>query len=144
MADSFNKKEREKKRRKKQKDKAEKMKQRKVEGIDIPEFQYVDEDGNLSDTPPDPLKKKKYSLEDIHISTPKSEPGEPMSKIREGTVKFFNDEKGYGFIVDKDMGDSIFVHIENVAADVLKEGNKVSFEIGNGPKGPVALLVKLI
>jgi len=143
MADSFNKKEREKKRRKKQKDKADKMKQRKMEGQIQPEFQYVDEDGNLSDTPPDPLKKKKYSLEDIHISTPKSVPGEPMSKIREGTVKFFNHEKGYGFIVDKDTSDSVFVHIENVDGE-LKEGNRVSFEIGNGPKGPVALLVKLI
>ena len=143
MADSFNKKEREKKRRKKKKDKAEKMKQRKLEGIKPVEFQYVDEDGNLSDTPPDPLKKKKISLDDIHISTPKSEPGEPMSRIREGVVKFFNDEKGYGFIVDKDTGDSVFVHVENVTGE-LKESKKVSFEIGNGPKGPIALAVKVL
>jgi len=143
MADSFNKKEREKKRRKKQKDKAEKMKQRKLEGIKPVEFQYVDEDGNLQDTPPDPLKKKKFSLEEIHISTPKSVPGEPMSKHREGVVKFFNDEKGYGFIVDNETKDSVFVHIENVTGE-LKESTKVSFEIGNGPKGPIALVVKVI
>jgi len=143
MADSFNKKEREKKRRKKQKDKADKMRMRKLEDVKQPEFQYLDEDGNLQDTPPDPLKKKKFSLEEIHISTPKSIPGEPMSKIREGTVKFFNDEKGYGFIVDNETKDSVFVHIENVTGDI-KEGNRVSFEIGNGPKGPVALVVKII
>ncbi len=143
MADSFNKKEREKKRRKKQKDKREKMQQRKLEDSKQPEFQYVDEDGNLQDTPPDPLKKKKVSLEEIHISTPKSIPGEPMSKIRDGVVKFFNDEKGYGFILDKDTGDSVFVHIENVTGEI-KESSKVSFEIGNGPKGPIALAVKVL
>lgn len=143
MADSFNKKEREKKRRKRKKDKAEKMKQRKIEGVKPIEFQYVDEDGNLSNTPPDPLKKKKFSIDDIDISTPKKIEGPPPSREREGTVKFFNTEKGYGFIVDKDTGDSVFAHVENITGEI-KEGNRVSFEIGNGPKGPIALLVKII
>lgn len=142
MADSFNKKEREKKRRKKRKDKAEKMKQRKLEGEKQPEFQYVDEDGNLTDTPPDPTKKSKIKAEDIYVSTPKKLPEDPADRIRTGVVKFFNTEKGYGFINDLGSGESVFVHIENITGEI-KEGNRVNFELGKGPKGPVALLVKM-
>ncbi|MEO0339936.1 MAG: hypothetical protein AAF242_12060, partial [Bacteroidota bacterium] len=57
MADSFSKKEREKKRRKKNQEKAERRKQRKLEGKTTEEFMYLDENGNLTSTPPDPNKK---------------------------------------------------------------------------------------
>ena len=63
MADSFNKKEREKKRRKRRQDKAEKKKQRKLEGKKPAEFMYLGADGNLTSTPPDPNKREEIKLD---------------------------------------------------------------------------------
>jgi len=142
MADSFNKKEREKKKRKRAKDKAEKRRQRKEEGVKPIEIMYVDEDGNLTATPPDPAKKSKIKLEDINVSTPKLEDQEPQGP-REGNVKFFNNEKGYGFIEERGTGLSFFVHIDSLI-DPIRDRDRVTFEVGNGPKGPIALDVKVV
>lgn len=64
----------------------------------------------------------------------------------EGTVKWFNDAKGFGFISSDDGGD-VFVHQQEIQADgfrSLAEGARVSFELGQGPKGPKATNVKPI
>ena len=58
-----------------------------------------------------------------------------------GTVKFFNEAKGYGFIKDLKTQESFFVHI-NSLTEALKENNKVTFELEMGPKGPNAVRVK--
>lgn len=137
MADSFNKKDREKKRRKRKKEKAERKAERKAEGKKEQEFMYLDADGNLSPTPPDPAKKEKIKAEDIIIGIPKKEEEDPLDKIRPGVVKFFNTEKGYGFIIDEDTGLSYFTHMENLI-DQIADNDKVTFEIGSGPKGPIA------
>ena len=57
-----------------------------------------------------------------------------------GTVKFFNESKGFGFITPDDGGDDLFIHISNVnpSEGILSEDQKVSFEIGQGKKGPEA------
>ena len=63
-----------------------------------------------------------------------------------GTVKFFNNEKGYGFISRSD-GDDVFVHFSNIQGDgykTLEEGQNVEFEIGPGRKGDEALNVRAI
>jgi len=144
---SFNKKEKEKKRLKKKKEKLERREQRKLEKAESgPKtfedmLSYVDEDGNLTSTKPDPSKKKKIKVEDIILGVP------PIDKsikefIRKGQVKFFNDEKGYGFIVDVETKDSIFVHLNNIA-ESIQENDKVTFEVEMGPKGPNAVNVKL-
>lgn len=60
--------------------------------------------------------------------------------MMEGTVKWFNDKKGYGFI-KQDDGSDIFVHFSAIRADgfkTLAEGQRVQFEVQNGQKGPVA------
>ena len=140
--DTYNKKELEKKRKKKKKDKRERREQRKLDGAKSPEFMYVDSEGNLTATQPDPADKKKIKIEDIAISTPKQEKSDMPNFMRTGILKFFNSEKGYGFITDSDSKESVFVHIDAME-DEIKENDKVVFELGKGPKGPIANGVKL-
>jgi len=145
---SFNKKEIEKKKRKKKLDKEKKKEERQSGSEKGKSFDdmmaYVDEHGNITDTPPDPDQKKKNEIEldDIMINVPKKEELEEVSKVRLGTVTFFNDSKGYGFIKDHNTQESIFVHI-NGLIDSVREGNKVSFETERGHKGLNAIKVKL-
>lgn len=142
MADSFNKKEREKKRRKRKQDKAEKRKQKKLEGGgQTNEFMYLDADGNLVATQPDPSEKVEIELEEIEISIPKKSDEDDNDFIRDGVIKFFNQEKRFGFITDQATGQDYFVHADNVDFE-LREGGKVTFEIGSGPKGLIAINVK--
>ena len=61
-----------------------------------------------------------------------------------GKVKFFNQEKGFGFIIQDDGGKDLFVHISEVEGEnsnTLSEGQKVEYEIGEGRKGPCATQV---
>tara|TARA_Y100000296_G_scaffold85791_1_gene122881 strand:- start:2448 stop:2642 length:195 start_codon:yes stop_codon:yes gene_type:complete len=58
-----------------------------------------------------------------------------------GKVKFFNDEKGFGFITPDDGGKDIFVHVSAVQAGTLAENDSVEFEVGEGQKGPMAVNV---
>jgi cold shock CspA family protein len=106
-------------------------------------FAYVDENGNLSSKPPDPKKRIIVQAEDIEIGVPKHEPVNPEDLIRKGTVTFFNDSKGYGFIKDQVTQESVFVHVNSLTQEI-KEHNKVTFEIEMGPKGANAVNVKLV
>ena len=144
---SFNKKEKEKKRLKKKKDKLERREQRKLEKAENgPKtfeemLSYVDENGFLTSIPPDPSKKKKFKAEDIVLGVPPKDESN-IDPIRKGQVKFFNDEKGYGFIIDMETKESIFVHT-NQTDQPIKENDKVTFEVEMGSKGPNAVNVKL-
>jgi CspA family cold shock protein len=58
--------------------------------------------------------------------------------MQTGIVKWFNDEKGFGFIVPDDGGDDLFAHFSAINIDgfkSLKEGQRISFEVAQGPKG---------
>jgi CspA family cold shock protein len=66
--------------------------------------------------------------------------------VIQGTVKFFNGEKGYGFI-SREQGDDVFVHYSAIQGDgykTLEEGQRVEFEVGTGRKGPEAQNVRAI
>ena len=145
---SFNKKEIEKKRRKKKQDKQERRAQRKAEKTErgsVPfeeMISYVDENGNLTSTPPDPSKKIKIKAEDIILGVPPRD-NTPMDPIRKGHIKFFNDEKGYGFIINSETEESVFVHINNLDGPV-RENDQVMFEVEMGPKGANAVNVKMV
>ena len=68
------------------------------------------------------------------------------SEMAQGTVKFFNAEKGYGFI-SREGADDVFVHYSNIAGDGYKsldEGQRVEFDIGKGKKGDEAQNVRVI
>lgn len=140
--ETYNKKEKEKKRLKKRKDKAEKKEERKANpkktGFEHM-ISYVDENGNLTSTPPDPSKKLVFKAEDIDLGVPKREKVE-ADLVRLGQVEFFNSEKGFGFIKEKDTGEKFFVHVSSLTED-LEEGEKVSFELEQGLKGINAVRV---
>ena len=103
---------------------------------------YVDENGMLTSEPPDPAKKKKIKVEDIQLGVPSVDSADDMDPIRKGVVSFFNDSKGYGFIKDMETKESLFVHINNVEFEIT-ENIIVTFEVERGPKGMVAVKVKL-
>src|ERR1700759_5626634 len=142
--ETFGKKEKEKKRLKQRQEKLEKMEERKAnakKGKSLDEMMaYIDENGNLSSTPPDPKKRKVFNHEDMQTGVPKHIE-EDMDAFREGIISFFNDAKGYGFIKDLKTQESIFVH-SNQLSEAVKENDKVNFKTERGPKGLSAVNVK--
>src|SRR5215831_15020669 len=119
MGDTFNKKEKEKNRLKKKQDKAEKMAERKAnakKGKTLEEMMaYIDENGNISSTPPDAHKKKVFKQEDIQIGTPKQQAIKEDDLITTGVVTFFNENKGFGFIKDERTHKDIFLHVSHLS-----------------------------
>ena len=143
--ETFSKKEKEKLKLKKRKEKEEKKAERKAnsqKGLDLEDMMaYVDENGNLTSSPPDPKKRREINLEDVVIGVGKQVAAEPEEAIRKGVVTFFNESKGYGFIKDAKNQNGVFVHI-NGLIDQVKEGDKVTFEIEMNHKGANAVKVR--
>ena len=82
--------------------------------------------------------------ENIHSSLKLTE--EKQVAKSKGTIKFFNTQKGFGFITPSNGGKDIFVHINNVRgeAHALREGQHVEYEEGAGRKGPEATNVSIV
>lgn len=141
---TYNKIEKEKKRLKKREEKKKKKENRKASGESVSEFAYVDEFGNLTDTPPDPSQKIEVDAESIEIGIPKKEDSEEENDFsKEGKVSFFDHSKGFGFILDSVSQEKYFVHVTGLI-DEIQENDKVTFELEKGPKGMNAVRVKKI
>ena len=143
MANSFNKRELEKKKEQKRKEKLQRKEDRKAAGSKSFDdmIAYVDEFGVITDTPPDPDKRKtEVDLENIMVSTPKKEDVEEIEL--KGRVDFFNTDKGYGFIKNLSGTDKYFFHVSNAPANIA-EGNMVTFELERGDRGMNAVKIVL-
>ena len=143
--ETFNKKEKEKKRLKKKQEKQLRKEDRRAnsnKGGDLDSMlAYVDENGHITDTPPDTTKKKKeIKAENIELGVPKKEAIEE-DVVRKGKVAFFDTSKGYGFIRDLANEEKYFVHISGTL-DEIAENDSVTFELEKGLKGLNAVKVK--
>lgn len=142
---SYNKIEREKIRQKNRLERQKKKEERKAGGTSTFEemIAYVDENGNITDTPPDPSKKKEINAEDIPLGVPSREDNGSENLEHTGVVTFFDTGKGYGFIKDRDTQESIFTHI-NSHLDEIAERDTVTFRLERGLKGMNAVDVKKV
>lgn len=143
MAETFNKKEKEKKRAKKKQDRDQRREDRKSnndKGKSLDEMTvYIDEFGNFTDTPPDPKSRKSIGLDSIQLGA--------GSRVEEssdftGVLNFFSD-KGFGFIAEDGSREKIFVH-SNQFTEPIKLNDKVMFEKEKTPKGLSAVNVRKI
>lgn len=141
--ETFNKKEKEKLKQKKLQDKKAKAEDRKAnssKGKGLEDMMaYIDEDGNITSTPPTTTKPKAVDLSEISISTPKQVFSEE-DLINRGVITFFNTSKGFGFIRDAKTRGNVFFHVNDLSFQA-KENDKVTFEIQQGNRGPQAVKV---
>jgi cold shock CspA family protein len=146
--ETYSKKEVRNKKEKKRKEKEQKRLARKEEkdkkgGLDDM-IAYVDENGVITSTPPDPTKKKKeIAVEDIEVSVSKTEAIEDTDGLRLGKLITYYESKGFGFIRDSETDQTLFVHVNDFLDDI-KLDDKVSFKAEKGKKGPVAVNVSLV
>ena len=141
-SNSFNKREIEKNKQQKRKEKQQKREERKNNPTDSFDdmIAYIDENGVITNTPPDLANKGKVDIENIAISTPKTEDVE--DPILKGRVEYFNPDKGYGFIKHTGSVDKYFFHVSNAPSTIV-EGNMVTFELERGQKGLNAVRIVL-
>jgi cold shock CspA family protein len=145
---TFNKSEKEKKRLKKREEKKKKRVARKAAAKESGggiQFAYVDYNGNLTDTPPDPSQKIEIEAEDIVLGIPKKEEGdeEKFDPVRNGKVSFYDSSKGFGFIIDAVNQEKYFTHVSGLIDEIV-ENDIVSFELEKGMRGMNAVRVKKI
>lgn len=143
--ETFNKKELEKKKIQKRKEKEQRREERKANAQEGKSWEdmmaYVDENGNITSTPPDPNKKTKINTDEI-VTGSRNILSHQADHVKKGKVTFFNTSKGFGFIKDMESGESIFVH-SNGLLNPIKENDIVTFETERGIKGMNAVRVKV-
>lgn len=142
---TYSKKEKEKAKLKKREEKQKKKETRKSEKTPGIDFVYVDYNGNLVDTPPDPSMKVEVDADDIILGIPKQEEGdrEIFDPVRKGKVSFYDSSKGFGFIIDNENSEKYFTHVSGLIDDI-SENDNVSFELEKGQRGMNAVKVKKI
>lgn len=140
---TFEKREKEKKRLKKQDEKKQKREARRnsapAGGLESM-MAYVDENGRITSTPPEPGKRMAMDVSEIEVGIPKRV-DVPVAAERVGRVDFFDTTKGFGFIKEDGTQERFFVHKSGLL-DEVREGDKVQFELERGQKGMNAVRVK--
>lgn len=143
MGDSFAKKALQQKKAKKKQDKRELREERKAnkakEKNPDEMIAYIDEFGNLSDSPPDMQNRQKIKAEDIQLGAAAIE----EQKEHTGVVTSFFTDKAFGFITEDNTKASVFVH-SNQMLEPINENDKVVFEKERTPKGFAAVNVRKI
>jgi len=143
--ETYNKKEKTKKRLQKRKEKEQRRDEKRQESGKTKSLEdmiaYVDENGNISSTPPDPKKAKPIALEDIPIVTPKAESGDASDAVPTGTVTYFDESRGFGFITDSRTQERIFFHVNDLS-EPLAVGDNVEYTAKKGPRGLQAETVR--
>lgn len=141
MADTFNKKALQQKKAKKKKDKLEKREERKTnndKGKSLEEMTvYLDENGNLTNIPPDKQIRKKVQNNDIHLGATPID----YDAVYTGVVSLFFTEKAYGFITEDNSRETVFVH-SNKMMEPIKEKDRVTYKKEKTPKGFAAIDVR--
>ena len=142
MAETFRKRENEKKKQAKRLEKQKRKEERKAAGPGSLDdmIAYMTENGYTSHIPPEEREKVEIKLEDIIISTPKRVDVEP--EPLKGRVEYFDQKKGYGFIMDLDSAEKYFFHVSNAPQNIA-QGDVVSFETERGPRGMNAIGIEL-
>lgn len=139
---TFNKRENEKKRLQKRKDKEQRKEDRKA-GKETKSFEdmlaYVDENGNLTSTPPDLSRKKVIKETEIDL-TSRNKGGSGSPFHHEGFVKYFDTTKGFGFIKDSQSSEEFFFH-HKAANFAIAQNDRVTFETEMGLKGMNAVRI---
>lgn len=142
---SFNKRDLEKKKELKRQEKLKSKEERKA-NAGSKSFEdmiaYVDENGVITSTPPDPGNKQEINIEDIAVSTPKKEDVIIEEVVLKGQVEHFNKEKGFGFIKQTGSIEKYFFHISNAPASIAK-GDMVTFELEHDQRGTSAVKITL-
>ena len=139
---SLNKRDLEKKRQGKRLEKLQRKEERKANkgnGTFEDMIAYVDENGVITETQPDPIAKA--DKDDIEVSVSRKDDAE--EKLLQGRVDYFNSDKGYGFIKKTDNAQKYFFHISNAPASIA-EGAMVTFELERGQRGMNAVNIVFV
>ena len=142
MAITFRKKEVRKRQIQKRREKALKREMRRNREPDSFEemIAYVDEYGVITDTLPNPAEQEEIKAEDIEISIPTDEEIARELELT-GQVKFYNEDRGFGFIKNRNHPEQFFFHISDAPEDIGKN-DKVTFRLEDTPKGLNAVEVE--
>lgn len=143
---TFEKREKEKRRQQQQEEKQRRKEERKSNasggGLDSM-LAYVDENGRITSTPPDPAKKKPVDASEIEIGVPRRTEADEVPSQRVGKIDFFDTTKGFGFIKEDGTQERFFVHVSGLL-DEVGDGTKVSFEVERGQRGLNAVRVRKV
>lgn len=143
---TLEKRDKEKKRQQKQEEKKRRKEERKANsaggGLENM-MAYVDENGRITSTPPDPTKRKEIDVSEIQIGVPRRTKEEEAPAARVGKVDFFDTSKGFGFIREDGTQERFFVHVSGLL-DEVSEGTRVTYEVERGQKGMNAVRVRKV
>ncbi len=143
---SLEKRDKEKKRQQRQEEKKRRKEERKANsaggGLENM-MAYVDENGQITSTPPDPTKRKEIDVSEIQIGVPRRSAEDEIPVQRIGRIDFFDTSKGFGFIREEVSQERFFVHVSGLL-DEVKENDRVTYDVERGQKGMNAVRVRKV